>query len=386
MPKLYTGSRGGVYYKKKGKKVYVKQRQSNFGYLSHFGDELDDIVRTILGCIASGEKTKVIRSFIENNELKLNEELYRKLRKNVDSLDTETQKKKLRNLVKWIKLAIKAEQSGSTAKRESRRGWGVQPSESIRNKGANMTIGGVEDIKVILKKDMKSGTTKAIDMVKLAIPNVKTMFKKDIRAMGIIDEIVVDSILQLRDDIPQSSKDAAAKFKSILGSQKRENSQFDIIYDKLYPHEQEGSSYVEVPRGKELITRYRNLKEPFMTNLAIPDELKSKYRGFFMMAGIGGIDDGAIEQWFARNSIFGKSEEELEAIIKEYGVTEKTLTRRGTERFKSLSPQERHEEMMDAFEHFSAEEIDEIFEAIRKKRMMEPIAEFGRFSHFGYYY
>ena len=33
MPKLYFGSRGGVYYKKKGKKVYVNS--------SHFGEEFE---------------------------------------------------------------------------------------------------------------------------------------------------------------------------------------------------------------------------------------------------------------------------------------------------------------------------------------------------------
>lgn len=31
MPKLYFGSRGGMYYKRKGRKVYVKRHQSSFG-------------------------------------------------------------------------------------------------------------------------------------------------------------------------------------------------------------------------------------------------------------------------------------------------------------------------------------------------------------------
>lgn len=46
MPKLYFGSRGGMYYKRKGRKVYVKRHRSSFG--------MDYAVPGVLGGLGQG--------------------------------------------------------------------------------------------------------------------------------------------------------------------------------------------------------------------------------------------------------------------------------------------------------------------------------------------
>lgn len=66
MPKMYFGSRGGVYYKKNGRKVYVKQKQlNNPGGYTDFGNPLAMLAAKKMGSKVLNEKS--ILKFLKKN-------------------------------------------------------------------------------------------------------------------------------------------------------------------------------------------------------------------------------------------------------------------------------------------------------------------------------